>query len=196
VTAVEPVLPDLLRIAAALLVGYALGSLPISAWVGRAAGVDLTRDGEATPGSANVWKLAGPGPGMLALTGDLARGVLPVALGLATFSWWTGWVAGVAALAGACWPAFGRWRGGRGVATLAGVCLALAPAAGVIGIALTAALALGARAAGRNARVAAIALGFATFPVLFLAEHADLARLAGLGLLYLVALARYATTRR
>lgn len=191
-----PLLADLLRTAFALLGGYLVGSLPVSAWLGRAAGVDVTRDGEGNPGSANVWKLAGPGWGALALTGDLAKGILPVAIGIVTFGWWTGWVAGIGALAGACWPALGRWRGGRGVATLAGACLALSPAAGVIAVVLTLLVVLVARALGRNGRVAAIATGFGTFPFLFLVVHPDLARLAGIGLLYLVAVARYATTRR
>ena len=191
-----PLVADLLRTGLALLGGYLVGSMPVSAWVGRAAGVDVTRAGEGNPGSANVWKLAGPGWGRLALAGDLAKGILPVAVGIVTFSWWTGWVAGVGALAGASWPALGRWPGGRGVATLGGASLALAPAAGLVSVLLTLVVVLGAKALGRNGRVAAIATGFGSFPLLFLVEHADLSRLAGLGILYLVAVGRYATTRR
>lgn len=133
---------------------------------------------------------------MLALTGDLAKGILPVAVGIVTFTWWTGWVAGVGVLAGAGWPAFGRLPGGRGVAALAGTAVALAPLAGIVGIALTRLIAPTARLLGRNGRVVAIATGPGTFPVLFLAEHRDRARLAGLGILYLVAVAKYARTRR
>jgi glycerol-3-phosphate acyltransferase PlsY len=187
---------DLLRTAAALLAGYLVGSLPLALWIGRAAGVDATRDGEANPGAANVWKLAGPGPGLLALSGDLAKGVVPVAVGVVTFGWWTGWVAAVGAVAGACWPAFGRWPGGRGVSTLAGACVPLAPVSGAIGFALAAAVAVVGRLAGRNARVAAIVAGFGSFAVLVVVELADAARLAGLGLLFLGVALRYAATRR
>jgi glycerol-3-phosphate acyltransferase PlsY len=187
---------DLVRTLLALLAGYLVGSLPISAWVGRAAGVDVHHEGEGNPGSANVWKLAGPGWGVLALTGDLAKGILPVAVGIVTFTWWTGWVTGIGVLVGAGWPALGRLPGGRGVAALAGIVIALAPLAGVVGIALTLLVALAARLLGRNGRVAAIATGLGSFPVLFLVEHRDLSRLAGLGILYLVAVARYAATRR
>lgn len=54
---------DLLRTALMLVVGYVAGSLPISAWVGRTAGVDVTREGEGNPDPAHVWELAGPGRG-------------------------------------------------------------------------------------------------------------------------------------
>lgn len=186
---------DLARTMAALLGGYLVGSLPIATWIGRAAGVDVLRDGDRNPGSANVWKLAGPGWGLLALAGDLAKGVLPVAIGIVTFSWWTGWAAGVGALAGASRPVHPRWTGGRGVATLAGVSIGLAPLAAAGAIALTLLVVTGARLAGRHGRVAAIAAGFAGYPLLFAVQQGDPARLAGLGILYLLAVARYLATR-
>ena len=66
---------DLLVAALALVGGYLVGSIPLSAMVGRAAGVDAGRaPASANPGSADVWRLAGPGWGLLALTGDLAKG--------------------------------------------------------------------------------------------------------------------------
>ncbi len=187
---------DLVRTAIALLGGYLAGSLPVSVWVGRAAGVNVAANGDRNPGSANVWHLAGPGWGVLALAGDLAKGMLPVALAIVTFSWWTGWVAGVGVLAGAGWPAFGRTPAGRGVAAMAGVCLALAPLAGGAAALMAAVVAVVARLTGRNGRVAAIVTGFGAFPVLFLIEELDVARLAGLGMLYLLAVARYAATLR
>ena len=49
---------------------------------------------------------------------------------------------------------------------------------------------------GRNGRVAAIATGFGAYPLLFLLDQADLARLAGIGVLYLVAVLRFASDRR
>jgi glycerol-3-phosphate acyltransferase PlsY len=188
--------PDLVALAIALVAGYLVGSIPVSAWVGRRAGVDVVNDGEANPGSANVWKLAGPGWGLLALAGDLAKGVLPVAIGIAQWSWWAGWAAGLGALIGASWPLLGRGRGGRGVAVFAGVAFTLSPAAGILAVALTLLVLVVARLLGRNGRVAAIAAGIGSFPALFLAAEASPARLAALGLLYLVAVVRFATTRR
>jgi hypothetical protein len=73
--------------------------------------------------------------------------------------------------------------------------VALAPIAGVVGLSVSLAMAGGARLAGRNGRVAAIVAGYVAYLGLFVAEHADASRLAGLGLLFLVVLARWLATR-
>jgi glycerol-3-phosphate acyltransferase PlsY len=186
---------DFLVVALALAGGYLAGSIPLSAMIGRAAGVDVVRERGASPGSAEAWRLAGPGWGLLTLTGDLAKGLLPVAIGIVTWSWWAGWAAGLGAMLGAGWPLFGRLPGERGVVPLTGVAIALSPAAGLVA-ALLAAVVLGtARLVGRDGRVAAIATGFGAYPLLFLLDLGDLARLAGIGALYLVAALRFATTR-
>ena len=187
---------DVLAIVLCVAAGYAVGSLPVAAWVGRAAGVDVYQDGDRNPGSTNVWRLAGPGWGLLAFTADLSKGVLPVALATVTWSWGAGWAAGLGALTGACWPALGRIPGGRGVAVFAGVAFALAPPAGIIGVLLSLAVAGVARLARRDGRVTAIAVGVGTYPLLFFAAYRDPLRLAALMTLYLVASVRYVTTRR
>jgi acyl phosphate:glycerol-3-phosphate acyltransferase len=176
--------------------GYLVGSIPISWMIGRTAGVDVRTGGEANPGAANVWKLAGPGWGLLALAGDLSKGIIPVAVGVATWSWGAGWVAGLGAIIGHGWPALGRIPGGRGVATFAGAAFALAPLAGIVGMALTLAIALGGRTIGRNGRVAAIAAGIGTYPLLFFAAQQDVQRLLALLLLYLVTVLRFVSSRR
>jgi glycerol-3-phosphate acyltransferase PlsY len=176
---------DMLRTAAALLGGYLAGSLPVSAWVARGAGAEPRPSDRRDPGAMGVWRLAGPGPGLLALVGEVARGVVPVALALVTFGWWTAWVAAVGAIAGAAWPAFGRRAGGHGLATLAGACLPLAPLSGVVGVAVAVVVAVGGRIAGRDAAAPAAVAGFAVFLALAVVEVADVTRLAGLGLLLL-----------
>jgi len=186
---------DAVATAIALLAGYLVGSIPLSRLIARAAGHDPLLEGERNPGAANVWKLAGPGWGLLALAGDLAKGVVPVAVGIVSWSWSIGWVAGLGALLGASWPALGRLPGGRGVAVFAGVAFTLAPPAGVVSVALTVLVVGVARLLGRNGRVAGIAIGIASFPPLFLAVQQDVARLCALLVLYLVAALRFATTR-
>ena len=190
---------DLLPMVLAAAAGYLVGSIPVTGWIAGSAGVDAHGDGERNPDWAGVWRLAGSGWGLLALMGDLSKGVLPVAIATVTWSWGAGWAAGLGALTGACWPAFGRIPGGRGVgvlAVLAGAVFALAPPAGIIGVLLTLAVAGAARLFGRNGRAAAIAVGIGTYPLLFLAAYPDPARLAALMTLYLVAAIRYVTTRR
>jgi glycerol-3-phosphate acyltransferase PlsY len=186
---------DVLALAICLAAGYAVGSLPLSAWIARAAGVDVGRGGEGFQGSADVRELAGPGWGLLAFTADLSKGVLPVALATVTWSWGAGWAAGLGALVGSGWPALGRVPGGRRVAVFAGVAFALAPPAGVIAVLLALAVLGAARLLGRDGRVVALAVGIGTYPLLFFAAYRDPLRLAALMTLYLVAVFRYVTTR-
>jgi len=134
---------DGLAVAASLVLGYVLGSLPLSALVGRAAGMPPDPAGQDQAGVAAVGRSSGRGWGFLALVADLARGVLPVTLAAATFSWSAGVAAGFGAVAGALWPALGRIRVGRAPGVLpsvgAGALVALAPvvavAAGAIALA-------------------------------------------------------------
>ena len=142
---------DVVAVVLCAAAGYAVGTLPVSAWVARAAGVDLNRDVRRNPGSATVWRLAGPGPGLLAVSADLAKGVLPVALATVTSSPVAGLAAGLGALAGAVWPVLGRIPAGGAagaIAVLVGAAFALAPPAGI----LAALLALAAVGVSRLAR--------------------------------------------
>lgn len=186
---------DLLPVVLAAAAGYLVGSIPVTGWIARSAGVEAYGDGERNPGWAGVWRLAGSGWGLLALMGELSKGVLPVAIATVTWSWGAGWAAGLGALTGACWPALGRIPGGRGIAVLAGAAFALAPPAGIIGVLLALAVAGAARLFGRNRRATAIAVWIGTYPLLFLAAYPDPIRLAALMMLYLVAAIRHVTTR-
>ncbi len=121
-----------------LAASYLLGAVPFGLLVVRAlSGRDITREGSGNIGASNVFRVAGPVPGVLALLLDLAKGVLPVVvaqcLGLAP-AWQI--TAGIAAIAGHNWSIFLRGRGGRGVASSFGVLLALSPPAGVLGAAV------------------------------------------------------------
>jgi glycerol-3-phosphate acyltransferase PlsY len=188
----EPTLP----IAAGLLVlGYLLGSFPGSVLVGRLAGIDAAAQGERNPGSANVWKLAGPGPGIAALLLDLGRAVAPALVGMWVAGWWGAWVAGIGAVAGSLRPVLPRLRGGRGVAAGIGVALVLDPPAFAIALGVGALVYL----AGRR-RPLAIAAGIATYPGVFallsVRTPESLVALGGVGALYLVLVAGFWLTRR
>jgi acyl phosphate:glycerol-3-phosphate acyltransferase len=180
--------------ALALVAGYLVGSLPAAARIGRLAGVEPAA---GVPGGnpAAVWRSAGPGWGFLALTANLAKGVVPVAVGVVTFSWAVGWAAGIGAVLGAGWPAFGRRAGDWGLATFAGAAFTLAPPAGLLGGLLGLAVLGVGRVAGRDARVAAIATGIASFLVVGFLVGPDVARPAALVALTVVALVRLVTIR-
>lgn len=119
-------------------IAYVSGSLPWGLWVGRMArGVDVRTLGSGNLGATNVYRTLGPGLGILTLILDIAKGVLPVwllpqaaiAAGFPGGPEWCRLAVGFAAVAGHVWTFLAGFKGGKGVATTAGVLLALAPAA-------------------------------------------------------------------
>ena len=141
-------------------------------------------------------RATGPGWAFLGLTADLAKGVIPVALGIVTVSWEIGWIAGIGAMLGSARAAVcGSWR--YGIVTPAGVAVALAPPAGALsGLLALLVVGLG-RLVGRDARDAALAVATLVYPLLFAAVQPEAARLGGLLGLYVVgALVLVASRRR
>jgi acyl phosphate:glycerol-3-phosphate acyltransferase len=110
------------------LAGYLLGSIPFGILLTRIfGGGDIRAAGSGNIGATNVTRVAGPIPGILTLILDGFKGAAAVWLA-AHFSgysatWMT--VTGVAALVGHCFPVWLKFRGGKGVATAAGMFLAL-----------------------------------------------------------------------
>jgi acyl phosphate:glycerol-3-phosphate acyltransferase len=123
---------DGIGLVASLALGYVIGSLPLGGLVGRMAGLS------ASSSAAAVWRGAGPGWGLLAIAVDLARGVLPTALALVTFSWGAGFAAGSGATLGTLWPAAGRLPADRSVIVGLGALLVLVPALGLIAVGVVA----------------------------------------------------------
>ncbi|MGB9661079.1 MAG: glycerol-3-phosphate 1-O-acyltransferase PlsY [Moorellaceae bacterium] len=113
-----------------LALGYLLGSVPTAYVVARyLKGWDIRRYGSGNIGATNAFRTMGTGPGLLVLVIDMLKGTIPVLIGRAVGGEWLAVLAGLAAMAGHSWSIFLSWQGGRGVATAAGVFLALAPAA-------------------------------------------------------------------
>lgn len=111
-----------------MLIGaYFLGSIPfgllVCRWVG---GIDVRTVGSGNIGASNVSRACGPAWGRVTLILDAAKSALPVALVLEQSGEWAPAV-GLAAIVGHCWPVWLGFRGGKGVATTAGVMLVLAP---------------------------------------------------------------------
>jgi glycerol-3-phosphate acyltransferase PlsY len=189
---------DGLRLGLLVIVGYALGSLPVSPLIGRRAGVDIYRFGDQNPGASNVWRLAGARAGLVASVADLAKGTAAGAVGWLLLGFGGAWAASAAAIVGASWPGLGRLPGGRAVAVSGGVLLALAPVAGVAALGVMALVAVVAAAVGRDRRASArigIGTAFAAYPVLFRLVDQDLGHLAAVMTLYLLALGRWLATR-
>jgi glycerol-3-phosphate acyltransferase PlsY len=144
------------NIAAAIITGYLLGSIPFAYIVARLRkGVDIRDVGGGNVGALNTWRQIGPVFGLSVLALDIIKGVLAVFIAR-----WLGltvaWVcaAGFAAVVGHNWPVFIKFRGGKGAATVLGVLVALTPVELLIGAAIVIAL-IGVT---RNVRLALFAL--------------------------------------
>ena len=119
--------------AVALVLSYLSGSIPFAAMAGKLRGVDLRKHGSGNLGATNVFRVLGWKIGITVFLLDALKGALPVLL-LAPrvvsprdpVVWAI--ACGIAAIAGHVRPIFlGLRRGGKGVATAAGVFFALAP---------------------------------------------------------------------
>jgi glycerol-3-phosphate acyltransferase PlsY len=119
--------------ALALALAYVSGSLPFAYLAGVVKGVDLRKQGSGNLGATNVFRVLGWKIGLLVFLADAMKGALPVLMlppkigGTTSPTVWA-IACGVAAIAGHVRPIFlGFRKGGKGVATAAGVFFALAP---------------------------------------------------------------------
>lgn len=117
--------------AAAVLVGYLLGSLPFGYWLPLLLrGEDVRARGSGNVGATNVLRLYGRRLGAAVALLDVGKGLAAALLGLWAGGPLVGVLAGAAAMAGHARPLFLRFRrGGKMVATAGGAALALAPLA-------------------------------------------------------------------
>ena len=140
-------MPSLLLV---LVLSYLLGAIPWSLVVARMRGVDLRQHGSGNAGATNAMRVLGKGPGLLVFLLDVAKGLVAVTVlaGLADVeairqtgllgsrtdlvAAWVATLAGTAAMLGHVFTVWGRlvfgsWKGGKGVATGAGMLAGLAP---------------------------------------------------------------------
>ncbi len=108
-------------------VAYLLGTFPSATLVARRRGVDVTAEGSGNPGASNTFRLLGWKAGALVFAMDVLKGVLAALAGLAVDGHRGAYVLGVAAVIGHVLPVTRRFKGGRGVATGAGVMLVIFP---------------------------------------------------------------------
>lgn len=119
-----------LAIAAAALLGYLLGAIPVGLLVGKITrGIDIRRSGSGRTGTTNVLRSVGPVGAAVVLLLDVAKGVAAAALGQALAGEWGAVSGGIAAVLGHTRSMFIGFGGGRGVATAAGSLAIMAPIA-------------------------------------------------------------------
>jgi glycerol-3-phosphate acyltransferase PlsY len=120
----------------AIALSYLVGSLSFAVIISRLMGLADPRSyGSGNPGATNVLRSGNKAAALLTLAFDVLKGYLPVMaallwqerLGLGPF---VIALVGLAAFLGHLWPVYFRFQGGKGVATAAGVLLALNPVLG------------------------------------------------------------------
>lgn len=122
-----------------ILLGYLLGSIPTGFLVGKARGIDIRTMGSGNIGATNVLRYFGTVAGVSVLLIDALKGFLAVAV-LTRLIWraygttpdllnreWLEIVAALAAILGHNFTCWLRFKGGKGIATSAGVLVALVP---------------------------------------------------------------------
>ena len=124
-------IPSLLLMLAALVVGYALGSIPFGLLLTRAAGLgDVRAIGSGNIGATNVLRTGRKDIAAATLLLDGLKGTAAVLI-FAHFSPSAGVVAGFAAFLGHIFPVWLKFKGGKGVATFLGCLFGFAWPAGL-----------------------------------------------------------------
>jgi glycerol-3-phosphate acyltransferase PlsY len=126
-----------------LIIAYLLGSVPTAVWVGQLFhGIDVREHGSGNAGATNTFRVLGYRAGVPVLLIDVFKGWLAVNLihifiepGQSSEELFHLQLRlGVCALVGHIFPVFAGFRGGKGVATLLGIVLALNPQAALMSI--------------------------------------------------------------
>lgn len=113
-----------------VIVAYLIGSIPFGYLIVRGKiGADIRQTGSGGTGATNVSRRAGKVAGVLTLVLDALKGSAAVLIAELTHSDWIIAAAAIAVLVGHIFPVWLGFRGGKGVATGAGVFLVLAPVA-------------------------------------------------------------------
>src|SRR5258707_10741471 len=122
-----------------VVVAYLLGSIPTGFLVAKARGIDIRTVGSGNIGATNVFRHLGTPAGILVLLTDAAKGWVAVVLVAPSIAAWfhaagnpriCEWFpicAGISAILGHNYTCWLHFKGGKGIATSAGVLLALVP---------------------------------------------------------------------
>ena len=124
-----------------ILICFACGSVPFAVLAMAGSGIDIRKVGSGNPGFNNVLRVSVP-RALVALIGDMGKGVVALLLVRHGGPVWQNWIFGFAAIAGHCYSPFLKFKGGKGIATSAGVMLVLYPVYAVIALVFFAAVRL------------------------------------------------------
>ncbi len=114
-----------------LLIAYLLGSIDFGVIVPRLMGVDIYAHGSGNPGASNVMRTMGKKAGAAVMLADAVKGLLAAMVGVLASDPLGFWCA-LLVVVGHVFPAWHRFKGGRGVATAIGAVLFLEPWFGLV----------------------------------------------------------------
>ena len=125
-----------ITVAILIALSYVIGSIPFGLLISKAKGVDIRKQGSGNIGATNVLRCLGKPLGISCFVLDALKGYLPAALFplIGKVDPTFGILFGTAAILGHNFPIFLNFKGGKGVATSAGVLLGVAPLAVAIGL--------------------------------------------------------------
>lgn len=124
-----------------LLVGYLVGSIPSAVWVGRTFyGIDVREYGSGNAGATNTFRVLGKKPGIAVLIMDVLKGFFAVKLAYVLGDYDSHspefidfeLALAVCGLLGHIFPVYVGFRGGKGVATMLGILVAIHPQAAIV----------------------------------------------------------------
>lgn len=104
---------------------YVIGTLPSAIIIAKSKGVDITSTGSGNPGASNVARALGWKYGIMVFVLDAAKGAIPVTATLSDRP--VAYMCGAAAILGHIFPITRKFKGGKGIATGAGVLLPFHP---------------------------------------------------------------------
>lgn len=128
-----------------IIMAYGIGSIPTAVWISKAFfGIDIRDYGSGNAGATNTFRILGPRWGTIVMTVDVIKGVIATSLYILlpyylTSEWdRTNFMVGLglAAVVGHIFPIWADFRGGKGVATLFGMILAIQPVVAICCVAV------------------------------------------------------------
>ncbi|MBS1782547.1 MAG: glycerol-3-phosphate 1-O-acyltransferase PlsY [Bacteroidetes bacterium] len=136
-----------MTIAIFIVLAYLIGSIPTAVWVSkRLYGIDIREHGSGNSGATNTFRILGSKAGSAVMLIDMLKGFIAVKLSLlSSYPWYSEQITnlqivlGLAAVVGHIFPIWADFRGGKGIATLFGMILAIQPlvAVSLVGVFLS-----------------------------------------------------------
>lgn len=153
------------------LAAYLIGSIPSAVWIGKIFyGIDVREHGSGNAGTTNTIRVLGAKPGIIVFVIDALKGF--AAVSLAHFLFDAGSapfvnlqiLLGICAVLGHIFPIYAHFKGGKGVATMLGIIIAIHPLAALICFAVFAVVLSISKYVSLGSMIAGI-----TFPILIIA---------------------------